>query len=102
MNNVIFLLSTVTLWLGAFFFIAGSIGLVRFPDLPSRLHAITKADTVGLLFIVIGLSMRVGHWNSSLIMFIIALLVILSSTVSCQLMARYHQQHIQPGQRHDG
>lgn len=55
MSNLVFAISTLALWVGAFFFITGSLGLVRFADLPSRLHAITKADTVGLMFIVMGL-----------------------------------------------
>jgi multicomponent Na+:H+ antiporter subunit G len=33
---------------GAFFFLAGSVGLLRFPDALSRLHALTKADNLGL------------------------------------------------------
>ena len=39
---------------GLFFFVAGSIGLLRFPDLYSRLHALTKADNVGLGLLVAG------------------------------------------------
>ena len=33
---------------GAFFFLAGTVGLLRFPDALSRLHALTKADNLGL------------------------------------------------------
>jgi len=31
-----------------FFFLAGTVGLLRFPDVHSRLHALTKADNLGL------------------------------------------------------
>jgi multicomponent Na+:H+ antiporter subunit G len=41
--------------LGAFFFLAGWLGLVRFPDSLSRLHALSKADNLGLGLVVIGL-----------------------------------------------
>jgi multicomponent Na+:H+ antiporter subunit G len=41
--------------LGALFFFAGWLGLVRFPDALSRLHALSKADNVGLGLVVIGL-----------------------------------------------
>jgi multicomponent Na+:H+ antiporter subunit G len=40
---------------GLVFFTAGTVGLLRFPDLRSRLHALSKADNVGLGFILIGL-----------------------------------------------
>jgi multicomponent Na+:H+ antiporter subunit G len=40
---------------GAFFFMAGSLGLLRFPDALSRLHALTKADNLGLGLVVLGL-----------------------------------------------
>ena len=37
---------------GAFFFMAGTIGLLRFPDTLTRLHALTKVDNLGLGLIV--------------------------------------------------
>jgi multicomponent Na+:H+ antiporter subunit G len=40
---------------GAFFFLAGSVGLLRFPDSLTRLHALTKADNLGLGLVVLGL-----------------------------------------------
>jgi len=40
---------------GLFFFLAGAVGLVRFPDTLARLHALTKADNLGLGLIVLGL-----------------------------------------------
>ena len=39
---------------GLLFFVAGSIGLLRFPDTVSRLHALTKADTLGLGLVIAG------------------------------------------------
>ena len=40
---------------GAFFFLAGTVGLLRFPDSFTRLHALTKADNLGLGLVVLGL-----------------------------------------------
>ena len=42
------ILSSLLIVAGLFFFLAGSIGLLRLPDLYSRLHALTKADNLGL------------------------------------------------------
>ncbi len=44
--------------IGALFFIAGSVGVLRFPDVYTRLHALTKADNLGLGFVVLGLALR--------------------------------------------
>ena len=41
-------LTIVAVCAGAFFFLAGTVGLLRFPDALSRLHALTKADNLGL------------------------------------------------------
>ncbi len=40
---------------GGFFFLAGTAGLLRFPDAYTRLHALTKADNLGLGLVVLGL-----------------------------------------------
>ncbi|MDQ1082000.1 MULTISPECIES: monovalent cation/H(+) antiporter subunit G [Microbacterium] len=43
------------LLVGTVFVVAGTFGLLRFPDLPTRLHAVAKADNLGLGFIVVAL-----------------------------------------------
>lgn len=48
-------LSAVLIGCGAFFFVAGTVGLIRLPDRFSRLHALTKADNIGLGLMVLGL-----------------------------------------------
>jgi multicomponent Na+:H+ antiporter subunit G len=53
--NAADLLTMVSLAVGGFFFLAGTVGLLRFPDAHSRLHALTKADNLGLGFVVFGL-----------------------------------------------
>ncbi len=52
------LLSGVLLISGGIFFLAGTLGLLRFPDIYTRLHALTKADNVGLGLIVAGLALQ--------------------------------------------
>ena len=48
-------LSSGLIVLGLFFFLAGTVGLLRLPDPLSRLHALTKADNLGLLLVSTGL-----------------------------------------------
>jgi multicomponent Na+:H+ antiporter subunit G len=44
-------LGMALLLVGAFFFFAGTVGLLRFPDVYTRLHALAKADNLGLGFV---------------------------------------------------
>lgn len=73
---------------GLVFFIAGSIGLLRLPDLYSRLHALTKADNVGLGMIVLGLAFISGDLLTSIKLILVWLLVLASSSVSAHLIAQ--------------
>lgn len=60
-NGVRVAISYVLMWAGVGFCAATAIGLIRFPDVYSRLHASTKALTAGLLLILAGVS--VYEWS---------------------------------------
>jgi multicomponent Na+:H+ antiporter subunit G len=80
--------SAALIALGLVFFIAGTLGLLRFPDLFTRLHALTKADNLGLGFIVVGLAVYSGSWLQSVKLVLIWLLVMISSAVASHLIAQ--------------
>ena len=71
-----------------FFFTAGTVGLCRLPDLHSRLHALTKADNVGLGFAVVALMLNANHWTTALKLLVVWLLVLGASATVCLLIAR--------------
>ena len=73
---------------GLLFFVSGTVGLLRFPDIYTRLHALTKADNVGLGFLVLGLGLESGDWHTLVKLALIWLLVLLASSTSCHLVAR--------------
>jgi multicomponent Na+:H+ antiporter subunit G len=73
---------------GAFFYLAGTVGLLRFPDAYTRLHALTKADNLGLVLVVIGLLPQVDGVLAGLKLLLVWLLVMLSSAAVSQLIAR--------------
>jgi multicomponent Na+:H+ antiporter subunit G len=58
MSEMIESLSGLLLLVGAAFYLAGTLGLLRFPDVYCRLHALTKADNLGLGFIILGLALQ--------------------------------------------
>ncbi len=72
---------------GAFFFLAGTVGLLRFPDTLTRLHALTKADNLGLGLIVLGVLPLVKWPAESLKLISVWLLVQLSGAIASQLIA---------------
>jgi multicomponent Na+:H+ antiporter subunit G len=83
------LLVYVLLSAGAFFFLAGTVGLLRFPDTLSRLHALTKADNLGLGFIVLALAIDADGLAEALKLAAIWLLVLFASSSACYLVAEY-------------
>ena len=76
------------LFTGAIFFLAGTVGLLRFPDVYTRLHALTKADNVGLGLIVAGLVMQTSSLAVAGKLILIWLLVLVASASACHLVAR--------------
>ena len=81
-------LSSGLILAGLFFFAAGSIGLLRLRDPLSRLHALTKADNLGLLLVSLGLLV----WNPDLIfglkLALIWLLVLAAGATGTHLIAK--------------
>ena len=73
---------------GAFFFLAGTVGLIRFPDTLTRLHALTKADNLGLGLVVLGLLPRAQGPLEALKLVTVWLLVLLASGTVSQLIGR--------------
>lgn len=82
------LVTFVAVPLGAIFFLAGTVGLLRFPDASTRLHALTKADNLGLALIVLGLLPQAGGVMAAVKLVGIWLLVLVGSATAGQMMAR--------------
>lgn len=80
--------SIVAMAAGFVFFLAGTVGLLRFPDSLTRLHALTKADNLGLGLIVLGLLPQIGGWLLALKLIVIWLLVQFAGAAVAQMIAR--------------
>jgi multicomponent Na+:H+ antiporter subunit G len=74
--------------IGMGFFVAGTVGLLRFPDVYTRLHALTKADNLGLGFVVLGLALQAWSWLVVVKLLLIWALVLSASAVACHEVAR--------------
>lgn len=88
MNGLADLLTVVSISLGAVFFLAGTVGLLRFPDALTRLHALTKVDNLGLALVVLGLLPQAGSVMAALKLVLVWLLVLLGSATAGQMLAR--------------
>ena len=81
-------ISMLLLMFAAFFFVGGTVGLIRFPDVYSRLHALTKADNIGLGFVVLALLIQAESWDGALKLLIVWILVMAASATNAYLIAR--------------
>ena len=88
MNVALDLLTIVAVTAGAVFFLAGTVGLLRFPDSLTRLHALTKADNLGLGLVVLGLLPRADGVLAGLKLVVVWLFVLLASATASQVIAR--------------
>lgn len=83
----------VCLLLGSFLCLAGAIGLVRFPDTLSRLHAATKPQTLGLILVLVGLALILRTWAAVTTLVLVAATQFFTSPVTAHLAGRAAYRH---------
>lgn len=83
------LIGVLLIMLGIGFFAAGSIGLLRLPDLHARLHALTKADNLGLGLLAGGVALIDRSLWTALLLLMIWLLVMAASAVSAHMISQH-------------
>ncbi|MGO4388648.1 monovalent cation/H(+) antiporter subunit G [Microvirga sp. 2YAF29] len=87
MNSLVDAFTVFNVGFGALLFLAGTLGLLRFPDTLSRLHALSKADNLGLGLIVVGLLPQSASIAGGLKLICVWLLAQLSAAAASQLIA---------------
>lgn len=65
-----------------------AIGLVRFPDLFSRMHAGTKPQILGLLLILVGVGLRLRDWTDIGMLLAVAMFQLLTAPVAAHMIGR--------------
>jgi multicomponent Na+:H+ antiporter subunit G len=81
---------------GIFFFLAGTVGLLRFPTTLTRLHALTKADTLGFGLIAIGLLPQSADARIGLKLLVIWLILQIGGACSGQMIAQFQSRDEDP------
>lgn len=79
--------SAVLLGAGGLFVLSGGMGLLRFPDFYTRLHAAGVTDTAGAGLILLGLLLRVETWETAARLLIILLFLALTSPTATHVLA---------------
>jgi multicomponent K+:H+ antiporter subunit G len=89
MNSPLELAAAVLILISSFFLLVGAIGLARFPDFYMRLHAPTKASTLGVGGILIAsMLVTLDHGRPGVAELLITLFVFVTAPVSANLMAQ--------------
>ncbi len=88
MSEVTDWISFVLASLGCFYFAAGAIGLLRLRDVYTRLHALTKADHLGLGLITAAAMVQQDSWGNVIKLAMVWVLVLFTSASVAMLTAR--------------
>ena len=87
MGLAIELISYLFISIGSILILIGSIGLLRLPDVFSRIHAVGMIDTAGIGFIIFGLLIYTGFSNSSIKLIILGVILFFTSPISGHAVA---------------
>jgi multicomponent Na+:H+ antiporter subunit G len=81
-------LSWIALALGGFFYLVSGIGLVRMPDLFTRMHAVSVSETLGTGLLVLGMVLQAGFTLVTVKLLIIFFMLMIVAPVSTHALAR--------------
>ena len=89
-------LAVVLLLLGSFLCLTAGLGLVRFPDVLTRMHAGTKPQVLGVLLIMVGAAIRLQGWSATWMLLLVAVFQMLTAPVSAHMISRvaYRRRHV--------
>lgn len=82
------MISEILILLGSGFFLIASIGLLRLPDPFARLHAGTKAASLGVLLLLVAAALRFHDFNSLVLIGATLILVFVTAPLGCHAIAR--------------
>lgn len=96
MDTLADLIAIACLIAGGFFCLTAGLGLVRFPDVLSRMHAGTKPQALGVILIMIGGAIRLQGWSATWMLLLVAVFQLITAPVSAHMVSRvaYPRRHI--------
>jgi multicomponent Na+:H+ antiporter subunit G len=99
LDVIVDLLTGVFLVLGAFLSLAAGVGLIRFPDAIARMHATTKPQILGLIFILAAIALQERRWSTILMLVTLLLFQMMTAPISAHMIGRagYRTGVVAPG-----
>jgi multicomponent Na+:H+ antiporter subunit G len=96
MDTVIDAVSAVLMILGALMSLAAAVGLLRFPDLLSRMHAATKPQVLGLFLLLASIGLQLRTWWVWPVLLVAWIFQLLTAPVSAHMVGRagYRTKHL--------
>ena len=81
---------------GALLCLTAGLGLVRFPDVLSRMHAGTKPQVLGVLLVMVGAAIRLNGWSASWMLLLVAAFQLITAPVSAHMISRvaHRRRHV--------
>ncbi len=79
--------SWILLSLGGFFVFIGGVGVLRMPDLYSRIHASSLTDTMGAIMVILGIMLQAGLTQAAIKLAMILLFLLLTSPTATNALA---------------
>lgn len=78
----------VLILIGALLCLTASIGLLRFRDVPTRLHAATKPQVLGLILIAIAIGLSLGSWQVAAFLVPVVLIQLATAPLAAHMVGR--------------
>lgn len=89
-------LSCLLLVVGSLMSLSAAIGLLRFPDVLSRMHAATKPQVFGLMCVLLAVGLHFPRWGTISTLVVIVLFQMMTAPVSAHMVGRaaYRTKHV--------
>ena len=87
LDTVVNVLSWISIVAGSAFLVTGAVGVIRFPDFWSRLHAASVIDSAGMALLLLGMMLQAGLTLITVKLFFIGLFLIITGPTSTHAVA---------------
>lgn len=88
MNDILDVTALVLVLIGALLCLTAAIGLLRFRDVPTRLHAATKPQVLGLILICLAIALSLRSWPAVAFLVPIVLIQLATAPLSAHMVGR--------------
>lgn len=88
MNEILDLIALVLILLGALLCLIAAVGLLRFHDVPTRLHAATKPQVLGFILICVAVAIGLRSWQVAAFLLPVILIQLATAPLSAHMVGR--------------